>query len=274
MIENSYVNYPSRKGRYGQSYYTATASGLSKFVTQEGWTKNISAKECRNSTSHIESSYLSHAIWTVLTQNKSNHGRPYSSNFFYWTDEEIEEEFLFHFDIMHNPKIKSCGLANGCSSENLLEQWKQTYHSIGNITPIPWFKVEGNHFIDAQALHNSLDERWDLFLTVLRNNWESWCSNKSVTFNDYMLMTYQHIYYSKVYKDFLEKVKSIDKITLQTVNKWKEMIDNNPNQPLLSFSDSDSNNTDNEVKMIINLIKIRNHIIGLILKNTKYKSTL
>ena len=52
------------------------------------------------------------------------------------------------------------------------------------------------------------------------------------------------------------------------------MIDNNPNQPLLSFSDSDSNNTDNEVKMIINLINIRNHIIGLILKNTKYKSTL
>ena len=83
-----------------------------------------------------------------------------------------------------------------------------------------------------------------------------------------MLMTYQHIYYSKVYKDFLKNVKSIDKITLQTVNKWKEMIDNNPNQPLLSFSDSDSNNTDNEVKMIINLINIRNHIIGLILKNT------
>ena len=87
-------------------------------------------------------------------------------------------------------------------------------------------------------------------------------------------MTYQHIYYSKVYKDFLENVKTIDKITLQTVNEWKEMIDNNPNQPLLSFSDSDSNNTDNEVKMIINLINIRNHIIGLILKNTKYKSTL
>ena len=89
-----------------------------------------------------------------------------------------------------------------------------------------------------------------------------------------MLMTYQHIYYSKVYKDFLENFKSIDKITLQTVNEWREMIDNNPNQPLLSFSDSDSNNTDNEVKMIINLSNIRNHIIGLILKNTKYKSTL
>ena len=89
-----------------------------------------------------------------------------------------------------------------------------------------------------------------------------------------MLMTYQHIYYSKVYKDFLENVKTIDKITLQTVNEWREMIDNNPNQPLLSFSDSDSNNTDNEVKMIINLINIRNHIIGLILENTKYKSTL
>ena len=87
-------------------------------------------------------------------------------------------------------------------------------------------------------------------------------------------MTYQHIYYSKVYKDFLENVQTIDKITLQTVNEWKEMIDNNPNQPLLSFSDSDSNNTDNEVKMIINLINIRNHIIGLILINTKYKSTL
>ena len=263
-MTKKYVNYNQRRGRPSPEYYIATIKGLTEFINDKGWLRNLPDEESRNYTSHIESSYLSHAIWTVLTQNKSNDGRPYSSNFFYWTDGEIEEEFLLHFDIMHNPKIKSCGLANGCSSDNLL----------GNITAIPWFKVEGNHFIDAQALHNSLDERWDLFLTVLRNNWESWCSNKSVTFNDYMLMTYQHIYYSKVYKDFLENVKTIDKITLQTVNEWKEMIDNNPNQPLLSFSDSDSNNTDNEVKMIINLINIRNHIIGLILENTKYKSTL
>ena len=273
-MTKKYVNYNQRRGRPSPEYYIATIKGLTEFINDKGWLRNLPDEESRNYTSHIESSYISHTIWTVLTQNKSNHGRPYSSNFFYWTNGEIEEEFLFHFDIMHNPKIKSCGLANGCSSENLLEQWNQTYHSIGNITPSPWFKVEGNHFIDAQALHNSLDERWDLFLTVLRNNWKSWCSNKSVTFNDYMLMTYQHIYYSKVYKDFLENVKSIDKITLKTVNKWKEMIYNNPNQPLLSFSDSDSNNTNNEVKMIINLINIRNHIIGLILKNTKYKSTL
>lgn len=52
------------------------------------------------------------------------------------------------------------------------------------------------------------------------------------------------------------------------------MIDKNPNQPLVSFSDSNSNNTNNAVKKIINLIKIRSHIIGLILKNTNYKSTL
>ena len=273
-MTKKYVIYNPRRGRPSHEYYIATIKGLTEFINDKGCLRNLPDEESRNYTSHIESSYLSHAIWTVLTQNKSNHGRPYSSNFFYWTDGEIEEEFLFHFDIMHNPKIKSCGLANGCGSDNLLEQWNQTYHSIGNITPIPWFKVEGNHFIHAQALHNSLDERWDLFLTVLRNNWESWCSNKSVTFNDYMLMTCQHIYYSEIYVDFLTNIKDINRIELSTIKDWEKMSDKNPNQPLVSFSDSNSNNTNNAVKKIINLIKIRSHIIGLILKNTNYKTTL
>jgi hypothetical protein len=110
--------------------------------------------------------------------------------------------------------------------------------------------------------------------TVLRNNWESWCSNKSVTFNDYMLMTCQHIYYSEIYVDFLTNIKDINRIELSTIKDWEKMIDKNPNQPLVSFSDSNSNNTNNAVKKIINLIKIRSHIIGLILKNTNYKSTL
>lgn len=266
-----YVNYNQRRGRPSYEYYIATIKGLTEFINDKGWLRNLPDEESRNYTSHIESSYLSHAIWTVLTQNKSNHGHPYSSNFFYWTDGEIEKEFLFHFDIMHNPKINSCGLANGCTSDNLLEQWNQIYHSIGNITPIPWFKVEGNHFIDAQALHNSLDERWDLFLNVLKNNWESWHPNKSLTFNNYMLMTYQHIYYSEVYADYLTRIKRIEKIELQTIEEWSELINDNPHQQLVSFSDSNSGNTNNEVEMIINLIKIRNHIIGLILEKLQKK---
>lgn len=66
---------------------------------------------------------------------------------------------------------------------------------------------------------------------------------------------------------FLTRIKRIEKIELQTIEEWSELINNNPNQPLLSFSDSNSGNTNNEVEMIINLIKIRNHIIGLILEN-------
>ena len=84
-----------------------------------------------------------------------------------------------------------------------------------------------------------------------------------------MLMTYQHIYYSEIYVDFSTRIKDIDRIELSTIKGWEKMIDKNPNQPLVSFSDSNSNNTNNEVEKIINLIKIRNHIIGLILKQHK-----
>lgn len=87
-------------------------------------------------------------------------------------------------------------------------------------------------------------------------------------------MTCQHIYYSEIYVDFLTNIKDINRIELSTIKDWEKMIDKNPNQPLVSFSDSNSNNTNNAVKKIINLIKIRSHIIGLILKNTNYKSTL
>jgi len=82
-------------------------------------------------------------------------------------------------------------------------------------------------------------------------------------------MTYQHIYYSEIYVDFSTRIKDIDRIELSTIKGWEKMIDKNPNQPLVSFSDSNSNNTNNEVEKIINLIKIRNHIIGLILKQHK-----
>ena len=84
-------------------------------------------------------------------------------------------------------------------------------------------------------------------------------------------MTYQHIYYSEVYADYLTRIKRIEKIELQTIEEWSELINDNPHQQLVSFSDSNSGNTNNEVEMIINLIKIRNHIIGLILEKLQKK---
>ena len=179
--------------------------------------KKIPDNEKRNYNVHLEGSYLCQGIWTKIIKDESNNGKPYSHNYFYWKNSSHKNEILFHFDIMNNPNKKSCGLANCCNNKEL-QKWQEIYHSIGNMTPIPWFEVEGEHHIDGQALHNALDEPWDLFLKTLKNNWSIWCSDES--FKPYMLLTYQQIYYTDIYNDFKNNIKGIKKIDKQALEDW------------------------------------------------------
>lgn len=272
----TYVNFNSKPGRKGKAYFEAVNEGLKEFINNEAWNKNIPEKEKRNHNVHVEASYLCHGIWTKIMNNKSNEGKPYSSNYFYWNNNELQNEILFHFDIMNNPKKQSCGLANCCNPKKL-DEWTKIYHTIGNMTPIPWFKIDNptpgdkepiNRYINGQMLHLALDERWDLFLNLLKNNWSHWCDEKekSFTFEAYMLLTCQQIYYSDVYNNFKKEIKDIHKITLDTLKQWEKMITNK--SKLISFSEI-PNDESSIGELIINLIKIRCHVIGLLLENPK-----
>lgn len=233
MSRISYVKYKAKKGRLSNAYYKAVSDGLNEFIKHNGWYENLPEKESRNYGVDLECSYLCHAIWFKVMKNKSNEGKYYSSNYFFWSNDKSNEKILFHFDIMNNPKKSSCGLAS-CSDENDIKKWQQIYHSIGNMAPIPWFEITGKHFINCQTLHKSLDERWDLFLNTLEKNWSIWNSKKSFTFKSYMLLTCQHIYYTDIYNDFKNNIKKIENIDdIKVLEDWGKKI--NSESQLLSF---------------------------------------
>lgn len=260
MNAKIYVNYKAKRGRRNQNNYEkAVKEGLLKFINDKAWNNAINKNENKNNNVHLEGAYLCHGIWNIVMENKK---RITTKNQFYWMAAN-NTEILFHFDIMNNPKTKSCGLVKNCTNQEL-QQWKKIYHSIGNMTPIPWFRIEGNRYIDCQALHNALDERWDLFLKILKNNWNDWYSKDSFKFKSYMLITCQQIYYTDIYNDFKNNIKEIGKINKQTLENWMGIIKDE--SQIISFPKYKEYKEESIASLIINLIKIRCHIIGLILQ--------
>ena len=84
-----------------------------------------------------------------------------------------------------------------------------------------------------------------------------------------MLLTCQQIYYADVYNDFIKKINNINNIKLKTIENWNNLINND--SKLISFSEYPEESVAN---LIINLIKIRCHIIGLLLKKGTIKKVV
>lgn len=257
-MENSYVDYKPTRGKKGEEYYKAIQEGIDRFI-KEPLYKTISDSESRVAGAHVEASYLCHGIWTKIMNNKFNQEKPQSGNSFYWCEEETKPPILFHFDIMNNPKEKSCGLAKDCSKKKRKE-WGKIYHSIGNMTPIPWFEIDGNHYIDGQQLHKSLDERWDLYLRFLQFSWDNFVDSSIMRFEDYMILTCQQMYFKEIYNE-IKKI-DIEKITYETIDTWNKRI--NKDSELVSFSRLKVEKT---VDIIVKLIKIRCKVIRLMLES-------
>lgn len=211
-----------KRGEIGGKYWKAVEKGLKKFVKDAKFEININKDEGKNSGNHLEYSYLCHGIWNKIMENAAP---IYRNDSFYWTSkEEYWEEYnknkncdyvsRFHCDIMNNPKaskknIYSCGSVFRFCSKEKRKELEEIYHGIGNMAPIPWFEILSSRdfsddevkevSINGQKLHSSLDERWDLFLGVLKNNWSSWNNrNRDLTFEKYMILTCQHVYYEEI----------------------------------------------------------------------------
>lgn len=258
----SFVRYGQTRGRNGERYYKAVREGLQSFVKEQAWNCNLPDQESRNYKNHVEASYLCHGIWTVIMKNQANGGKPYSGNEFQWCNDEYRNPMTFHFDIMNNPKVGSCGIAKACGPAKR-KAWKKIYHNIGNMAPIPWFRLTGDHSIDGQALHHGVDERWDLFLQVLRTHWEEWKQDGDISFETYMIFTCQQMYFAEIYNS----IGQPEQITAEEIKSWNSRI--NGDSKLISFSPSDGESVDDIAEKIIRLIRIRCRVIGILLQQSQ-----
>jgi len=242
--------------------------GYNAFIEQEGWNESVSDDEPRERNCDIEASYLCHEIWNVVMNNPLNSSNAKNAyiyvklgNQFVWTDNT--SSVRFHFDIMNNPSREDRGEDKGKYSCGLAEKgdaskWLEIYHHIGNMAPVPWFEVAGDHSINSQLLHKSLDERWDLYLNVLRSQWNIWNRNSKFKFEDYMILTCQHMYFKKTYDCILSEFKKNNGLTIDEdkIKEWENSI--NENSELINFEDRN-----NAINDIINLIRIRDVLIGV-----------
>lgn len=278
FVVEIFVQYKTKSGKLDNNYYDAVERGVQKYITYINETDNksyinLSKYEPRNYQSHIESSFLCHGIWNRLMNEIYDKSKIGTGSSFSWSQNKGEQNITFHFDIMNNAKISKnnlgCFLAKKCK-EKKRKEWGDIYHSIGNMTPIPWFKLYNGSdtSINTQSLHKSLDERWDLFLKLLQNNWNNWNTKDKIAFNDYMILTCQQMYFDEIYTSIKER--EINTIALRDITEWNEKIQkSNSNYKLISFSPADGEQIDDIVNKIIKLIKIRCKVIALLLNKKK-----
>lgn len=258
----SYVEYKMKKGRLGSLYDEQVKAGMIKFLkNEENLYHNLSENEKRNYDRDVEACYLSHGIWAMLMNNN----KIYSSNFFYYSKDKKGNPLAFHFDIMNNSNEKNWRLQNQKVSIEKLERLKNIYHSIGNITPIPWFKVDDGRFINGQLLHKALNERWDLYLKTLKFNWKVWNIENPLTFEEYMILTCQQMYYEEIFN--IVRDKEVKDIKIEDVMFWNNKI--KESSALISFFSDENKSIDVVIDIIIKLIEIRCRVIYLLLKNKK-----
>lgn len=267
-----FVNYKNKRGQKGSEYYKAVNDGIRKFIEEYEKPKNatveITEDEPRNAGVDVECCYLCHGIWARIMGNKYyGEGKCGSSNLFNWCKNNNADNcsIIFHLDIMHNPKIdeknnkSSCGIAKDVNKEKRKE-WEEIYHSIGNMSPIPWFETIGGNNINLQSLHSALDERWDLFLKVLKDNWNVWYreEDRIMTFEEYMIITCQHVYYEGVLE---ELKKNQNYLNENDLNKCEEEIKSGKKE-LISFDKMAKDEiADKIADKIIDLITVRGRII-------------
>lgn len=252
-----FVNYNVKRGCKGKEYYEEVIAGIIEFKNSDPIFASIPDDESRNYGCSVEASYLCHGIWNVIMENEFQIS---ASNEFTWKNKD--SELLFHFDVMNNPNmannVYSCGIFKKCSPD-LRKKVKDIYHSIGNMAPVPWFKIKGDNYIDIQGLHRSLDERWDLLLLVLKANWNLWNKGCKLTFEQYMILTCQQPCYEEIYNKAVKK--GIDKISSEDITLWNTDI--KPNSKIITFNSDETE--DASAEKILNIIKIRCKIIRVLL---------
>lgn len=87
----------------------------------------------------------------------------------------------------------------------------------------------------------------------LKENWNTWNKSKySLTFERYMILTCQQMYYEKIYEEI--KGKDFENLNKEDIQRWNDNI--NESSKLIPFSPSKKEIADDCVKKIIKIIKV------------------
>lgn len=135
-----------------------------------------------------------------------------------------KNDLVFHFDLMNHMRNDEY----------------ENYYSIGNLAPIPAKRIpyltKDGKDVSAhlQFIHRWNNEKWDLLLKHLKNNWNI----KDLAFNKYMMDTCQQLYFKRIFESFYNeyKHKNLNKIDWnQYVSDWNILIKEDENMELVSF---------------------------------------
>ncbi len=254
---------PKRNGLRNNRWMNILDECVGKYVKNYSWSYDFSKENEQPKGQDCEARYLSQFIFKYLIETKDTILLHTTCDRYAILELGGNCKIQLHFDVMNNPK--TCHKFSASMKNEDYEHWiwwKDNYHVIGNLAPIPWpKKLKPNN----QLKHRKLDERWDMFLQYMKTEWKNWYVNEKFSFERYMIFTYQHIYYEEIFDD-LEKMlerKSLDEVS---EDEWIDFLDSeemkiDENLKLLEF---DINK--NEMKKINYLIEVRSRIIVAVLK--------
>lgn len=205
-------------------------------------------------------------------------------------DSGLSKTFLF--DVMHNPKKRKqpYAQANYLSIDIDEVNFIDIYHTIGNFAPIPRTVVTRYFGPRLQGIHLNLNELWPWFLKFLKDNWEDFPTKVSelISFNEYMNLSCQHLYFESVFTGFYDEYKETDLSNidwLSLINSWNEEIDGErfdnkliSFNTLLDFADKTNDEKATDVlevyKQIRFLIEARGRCIYYLAQKAQERKTL
>ena len=248
---------PFRKGLRAINWKYVLNEGFNDFLKTKNWLYDFS-----------EARYLSQMFFKSLIEAIDNSYSMQVTDDRYTYINKNNQEWLIHFDVMNNPN-ECHNFAKGIkeSNEEGWNEWYKYYHSIGNLTPIPWPKL-GRAANNLQGIHKRLGERWDKLLQYCADNWDLWIQEdiycKDSSFTIYMKLTCQVVYYQGVYDSFIEKFGDcvIGEIEDNKLLEWYDTVKDFDGK-ILSFEDKSDN-----IKHINRLISLRGKLMmALIIRN-------
>ena len=242
------------------------------FIEENNWKYDFS-KEFPHSLDS-EASWLSQFIFKKLLESKFEMYIGGFSRISMNTDNSV----TFSFDIMNNPNPSSRDFYRiGSNAKNqcpdFWEEWNKLKYTIGNFAPIPNLKKKGRHL---QHVHRDKNERWDLLLDYCRGNWDKYTCSSIMSYNEYMKLTCQQIYFKEIYDDFVEnklnnrKVEEIQNHEYCSwIEEWNKKIDESKDLEVISFGEKSTKMKDieNVVEMICLLIQVRGCMMLAFLNN-------
>lgn len=259
-----------KRGPITDEWKSKAKEKFKTYINQNDWSY-VFDEQGKKSKCDCEASYLSQMIFALLF---------YLNNFevtISYSNSMTIDGYEYHFDVMNNPSFE-CPRNNkqnriGAIAARVkgkeyaeLKVWKEKYHSIGNFAPIPWLKDSENlKNWNLQNYHESTCyERWDLLLIYLQDHWDK---KNTVTFNKYMILSGQVIYYVDVLNQYKAECQTITNVVKWYDKQCISHMDNRIKYDIINFN-GESNNAkldddkvEETVKNINLLIELRGKII-------------